>query len=96
MVNLLSSFFILKSKTGGARPARDHKLAIAGAKCEKINLKVGSSRTAGRHTFVHAATKVSKNAFLLAEGISSAGFLWHQQTTLIKKPARYRGASLSV
>jgi len=38
---------ILKSKTGGSRPAR-------------------------RLTFVHAATKVSKNAFLLAEGISFA------------------------
>jgi len=38
MVNLLSSFIILKSKTG-------------------------SSRTARRLTFVHAATKVSKNAF---------------------------------
>jgi len=34
--------------------------------------KVGSLRTAGRLTFVHAATKVSKNAFLLAEGISFA------------------------
>jgi len=34
--------------------------------------KTGSLRTAKRLTFVHAATKVSKNAFLLAEGISSA------------------------
>jgi len=36
---------------------------------KKQNLKVGSLRTARRLTFVHAATKVSKNAFLLAEGI---------------------------
>ena len=73
MVNLLPSFFVLKSKTGGARPARGHNLANAGTKCKKKQkLKVGSSRTARRLTFVRAATKVSKNAFLLAEGISSA------------------------
>ena len=34
--------------------------------------KTGGSRPARRLTFVHAATKVSKNAFLLAEGISFA------------------------
>ena len=37
--------------------------------------RTGGSRPARRLTFVHAATKVSKNAFLLAEGISLAGFL---------------------
>jgi len=37
--------------------------------------KTGSSRTARRLTFVHAATKVSKNALLLAEGIFFAGSL---------------------
>ena len=51
----------LKDKTGGSRPARGYKLANAGA--QEKNLIVGSSRTAGRLTFVHAATKVSKNAF---------------------------------
>jgi hypothetical protein len=35
-------------------------------------VKTGGSRPARRLTFVHAATKVSKNAFLLAEGISFA------------------------
>jgi len=44
MVNLLPSFFVLKSKTGGARPARGHNLANAGTKCKKKQkLKVGSS-----------------------------------------------------
>jgi len=36
--------------------------------------RTGGSRPARRLTFVHAATKVSKNALLLAEGISFAGF----------------------
>jgi hypothetical protein len=58
--------------------------------------KTGRSRTAGRLTFVHAATKVSKNAFLLAEGNSFAGFLRHPITTKLNKPARYRGAFLWV
>jgi len=35
MVHLLSSFFILKSKTGGSRPARGHELANVDAKYEK-------------------------------------------------------------
>jgi len=34
-----------------------------------FKIKTGGSRPARRLTFVHAATKVSKNAFLLAEGI---------------------------
>jgi hypothetical protein len=50
IVYLLSFSFpgIIKSKTGGSRPAR-------------------------RLTFVHAATKVSKNALLLAEGYGVHG-----------------------
>ena len=39
---------------------------------ETLKSKTGGSRHARRLTFVHAATKVSKNAFLLAEGISFA------------------------
>ncbi len=39
-----------------------------------LKSKTGGSRPARRLTFVHAATKVSKNAFLLAEGISFTGF----------------------
>ena len=35
-------------------------------------VKTGGSRPARRLTFIHTATKVSKNAFLLAEGISFA------------------------
>ena len=58
--------------------------------------KTGGFRPARRLTFVHAATKVSKNAFLLAEGISFAGFLRHPITSELHKPARYRGASLTV
>ena len=37
-------------------------------------VKTGGLRPARRLTFVHTATKVSKNAFLLAEGISFAWF----------------------
>ena len=36
---------------------------------ETLKNKTGGSCPARRLTFVHAATKVSKNAFLLAEGI---------------------------
>ncbi len=68
-VVLLLFVEILKSKTGGSRPAR-------------------------RLTFVHAATKVSKNAFLLTEGISFARFLRHLTTSEFNKPAGYRGPSL--
>jgi len=42
---------------------------------ENLESNTGGSRLARRLTFVHAATKVSKNALLLAEGISFAGFL---------------------
>ena len=41
-------------------------------------VKTGGSRPARRLTFIHTATKVSKNAFLLAEGISPARCLSHQ------------------
>jgi len=37
-----------------------------------------------------------QKCLLLAEGISFAGFPWHQYTTVLKKPARCRGASLAV
>ena len=43
--------------------------------------KTGGVRPARRLTFVHTATKVSKNAFLLAEGISFASFLRYPITT---------------
>ena len=58
--------------------------------------RTGGSRPARRLTFVQSATKVSKNAFLLAEGISFASFLRHPITSELNKPARYRGAFLSV
>jgi len=37
-----------------------------------------------------------QKCLLLAEGISFAGFLRHPITTQLNKPARYRGAFLSV
>jgi len=58
--------------------------------------KTGELRPARRHTFVHVATKVIKNALLLAEGISFTGFLRDIMTTEHNKPARYWGASLAV
>ena len=58
--------------------------------------KTGGVRPARRLTFVHTTTKVSKNAFLLAEGISSAGFLRHPIISQLNRPARYRRAFLWV
>jgi hypothetical protein len=53
--------------------------------------KTGGSRPARRLTFVQTATKVSKNAFLLAEGI----FFCRTPVISFSKrgwePARYRG-----
>jgi hypothetical protein len=43
-----------------------------------LQSKTGGARPARRLTFVHAATKVSKTALLLAEGISFAGILRNQ------------------
>ena len=52
-----------------------HLLPLIILPCDlNYKVKTGGSRTARRLTFVHTATKVSKNAFLLAEGISFAGF----------------------
>jgi len=43
-----------------------------------------------------SGNKSMQKCLLLAEGISFAGFQCQQQTTLLKKPARYRGAFLAV
>jgi hypothetical protein len=76
MVDLLPWLFMfLKAKLAARVPPETISLRTRARSAKKQNLKVGSSRTAGRLTFVHAATKVSKNAFLLAEGIFFAGSL---------------------
>ena len=53
--------------------------------------KTGGLRPAKRLTFVHAATKVSKNAFLLAEGIVFCQPLVISFYNSVWEPARYRG-----
>ena len=81
-------------------PARDAGLFFwaTGGKSDALvaflKNKTGGARPARRLTFVRAATKVSKNAFLLAEGISFASFLRHPIRTELNKPARYRGPPL--
>ena len=52
-------------------------------------VKTGGSRPT---PYFCPATKVCKNAFLLAEGISFARFLRDPITTELNKPARYRGS----
>lgn len=54
--------------------------------------RTGGLLPARRHTFVRQQKSMQK---CLVEGISSAGFLWHQQTAMLKKSVRYRGASKS-
>ena len=56
-----------------------------------LKSKTGSLRTARRLTFVHAATKVSKNALLLAEGIFLCQFPVLSFRGSGWEPARYRG-----
>jgi len=56
------------------------------------------SKPAGRvppDAILLSGNKSMQKCLLLAEGISFAGFPWHQQTIVLKKPARCRGASLS-
>jgi len=43
-----------------------------------------------------SGNKSMQKCLLLAEGISSASFLCNPMTMELNKPARYRGASLSV
>ena len=57
------------------------------------------SKPAGRvppDAILLSGNKSMQKCLLLAEGISFAGFLWHQHTTVLKKPARCRGAFLAV
>ena len=58
---------------------------------ETLKSKTGGSRPARRLTFVHAATKVSKSAFLLAEGIFLCQFPVLSFRVSGWEPARYRG-----
>ena len=58
---------------------------------ETLKSKTGGSRPARRLTFVHAATKVSKNALLLAEGIFLCQFPVLSFRVSGWEPARYRG-----
>ena len=60
-------------------------------------LKFLKAEPAGRvppDAILLSGNKSMQKCLLLAEGISSAGCPWHQQTTLLKKPARYRGPPL--
>ncbi|MGD9344104.1 MAG: hypothetical protein PVJ25_08725, partial [Desulfuromonadales bacterium] len=58
--------------------------------------RTGGLRPARRLTFVHAATKVSKNAFLLAEGISFAGFPRLLKPAVMRIRPCVKGPDLSV
>ena len=62
-------------------------------------LKSIKSKPAGRvppGAILLSGNKSMQKSLLLAEGISSAGFPRHPITAELNKPARYRGASLSV
>ncbi len=64
-----------------------------------IKSRKPKAKSAGRvppDAILLSGNKSMQKCLLLAEGISSAGFLWSQQTTELKKPARYRGAFRSV
>ena len=62
-------------------------------------LKSLKAKPAGRvpsDAILLSGNKSMQKGLLLAEGISFAGFLKHRKTTEFNKPARYRGAFLSV
>ena len=87
----MPSVCISKIKPVGCDPSDAISLQTQAQRAKKQNLEVGSARTARRLTFVHAATKVSKNALLLAEGIFLCQVSEESSNKEHNKPARYRG-----
>ena len=70
---------------------------LSSKQLHRQRIRTGGSRPARRHTFCpNGDKKYAKTAFLLAEGISSAGFPWRQEPAVMGIRPCVKGPDLSV